>query len=141
MRQPVLALLLRLCRERAGAQAVEFALTAPTLLLLILGGVEFGRFLWTESALQMSVEQAARCYSEQISESGCTTAGGVQTFAASVAPQLNFATSVFTATTPACGYQVAASYSYQFIPHGLFPMSPTLRATACFAGLTAEVVP
>ncbi|MBV8683444.1 MAG: pilus assembly protein, partial [Caulobacteraceae bacterium] len=34
---------------------MEFALIAPTLFLLIMGGLEFGRLLWTQSALEMSV--------------------------------------------------------------------------------------
>lgn len=124
--------------DRSGAPALEFALIAPTLFLVIMGGIEASRLLWTQSALEMSVAQAARCYAWQV----CTTTSQVKTFAAGVAPQLNFSTSVFTATNPApstscsCGAtqcaMVSASYPYTFIAQGLLPMTPTLQASACF---------
>jgi Flp pilus assembly protein TadG len=122
----------RLCRDRRGGPALEFALIAPTLLLLILGGMEFSRFLWTESALQLSVEQAARCYAWEVST--CTSSSGVQAYAATVAPQLNFSSSVFKATScdGGAGAEVTASYQYSFIAKGLFPFTPTLSASACF---------
>jgi Flp pilus assembly protein TadG len=134
----------RFIEDRSGAPALEFALIAPTLFLVIMGGIESSRLLWTQSALEMSVAQAARCYAWQVS--GCTTTSGVKTFAASVAPQLNFSTSVFTATNPApstscsCGAtqcaEVSASYPYTFIAQGLLPMTPTLQASACFPAVS-----
>jgi Flp pilus assembly protein TadG len=123
-----------LWRDRSGAPALEFALVAPTILLLIMGGVEFGRVMWTESALQMSVQQAARCYAWGVAP--CTSAGAVPAYAASVAPQLNFPSTVFKVTSTAtCATQVTASYKFQFIAKGLFPppLDPTLTANACFA--------
>jgi Flp pilus assembly protein TadG len=118
----------RIWRDQSGAAALEFALTAPTLFLLIFGGIEFGRLLWTQSALQMSVAQAERCYAWQVS--GCATASAVQTFAANVAPQLQFSTSTFALSPGGC---VTASYPYSFIVKGLFPWTPTLTASACFS--------
>ena len=120
----------RLRSDRSGAVAVEFALVAPTLFILIMGGLEFGRLLWTQSALEMSVAQAARCYAWQVST--CSTTSATQTFATTVAPQLNFSSSVFTASSSTCGAKVTASYPYAFIARGLFPVSPTLTASACF---------
>ena len=116
--------------ERTGTVALEFALVAPALFVLIMGGVEAGRLMWTQSALEMSVAQAARCYAWQVS--GCTNATGAQTFATTVAPQLNFATSVFSVSSATCGAKVTASYPYTFIASGLFPLAPTLTASACF---------
>ena len=49
------------CRNIAGSAAVEFALTAPVLILLLFGIVEAGRALWATNSLQYAVERAARC--------------------------------------------------------------------------------
>jgi Flp pilus assembly protein TadG len=117
----------RLWSDRRGAQAVEFALIAPSLLLLVLGGMEFGRLLWTVSALHMSVEQAARC-----GAMGLCTTGTAPAYAAAVVPQLQFGSSTFTVSKPSCGFQVSATYTYTFIASGLFPVNPTLKALACF---------
>ena len=120
----------RLRSDRSGAVALEFALTAPALFILIMGGIEFGRLLWTQSALQMSVAQAARCSAWQLS--GCATPTATQNFATTIAPQLNFSSSVFQATLTGCGAKVSATYQYSFIASGLFPLAPTLKASACF---------
>jgi len=110
---------------------VEFALLAPVLFSLILGAIEFGRFLWTVEALNYSVQEAARCW--VVNPDGkCATSTAVQTFAANAAPQLGFAASNFTASVAACGYQVVASYKFKFIATGLIPFAPTLSAQACF---------
>jgi Flp pilus assembly protein TadG len=120
-----------LAASRGGATAVEFALLAPILCLLVLGGVEFGRLLWTQSALNFSVEEAARC--GVVNPDGdCATSAEVESFAASKTPQVGFPTSAFTAVKATCGYQVTASYVYKFIVTGLFPVNPTLTAKACF---------
>jgi Flp pilus assembly protein TadG len=112
--------------DRSGAQAIEFALIAPALLLTILGGMDFCRLIWTQAALHLSVEAAARCGAVGL----CTTSTAT-TYATTVTPQLNFASSVFTASQPSCGFQVSASYAFTFIASGLFPFSPTLKAAAC----------
>ncbi len=119
-------------RDRLGTTAIEFALLAPVLFSLILGAIEFGRFLWTVEALNYSVEEAARC--GLINPDGnCATTTAVQTFAANASPQLKFPTSTFTVTPAAtCGYQVSASYSYKFFVSGLFPYTPTITAQTCF---------
>jgi hypothetical protein len=95
-----------------------------------MGGIEFGRFLWTKSALDYSVQEAAR-YGVFIASPACS-ASAVQSYAAAATPQLNFPASTFTVTSEDCGCQVSASYNFQFVATGLFPMSPTLSALACF---------
>jgi Flp pilus assembly protein TadG len=122
----IFSVLRRLMRARAGAEAIEFALVAPAMLLLICGAVDFGRLMWTQSALHLSVEQAARCGSVGI----CTT-GTAPAFAAAVAPQLGFTSSTFTATAATCGFQVSGAYTFSFIVSGLFPLTPRLTATSC----------
>lgn len=53
--------LVRYLRSGRGATAVEFALIMPSLLMLVLGVFEFGRYLWTVNALQQTVSMTARC--------------------------------------------------------------------------------
>jgi Flp pilus assembly protein TadG len=45
---------------RRGAAAVEFALVAPTLFLVILGLCEFGIFAWNQHSLEFATEETAR---------------------------------------------------------------------------------
>jgi Flp pilus assembly protein TadG len=117
----------RFLGERSGAAALEFALVAPTLFLLVMGGIEFSRLLWTQSALQMSVAQAERCYAW-----GLCTSSTVANTASAAAPQLQFPTSTFKLNPSGC---VTATYQYNFIAKGLFPLSPTLTATSCFSAV------
>lgn len=120
----------RVQSDRSGVVALEFAMVAPALFVLIMGGIEAGRIMWTQSALEMSVAQAARCYAWQVST--CSTTTATKTFAATVAPQLRFSSSVFSVNLTTCGAQVTATYPYQFIASGLFPLKPKLTASACF---------
>ena len=48
---------------QSGATAVEFALVAPILFALIIGGVSTGLLMYSAAGLHEAVEQAARCYS------------------------------------------------------------------------------
>lgn len=43
-----------------GASAVEFALLAPILLLMVFGAVEFGRAFWYKQELVAAVREGAR---------------------------------------------------------------------------------
>lgn len=115
--------------DRRGATAVEFALILPPFLLLLLGVVEFGRALWTQSALHFAVEESARCAA--VDATNCATTTQVQNFAVSRAKGLGLNNTVFTLTTPACGNQVSASYPFPFILATMFP-SVTLTAQSCF---------
>ena len=117
-------------RAREGATAVEFALVAPALFLVIFGALEFGRLIWTLSSLHYAVEEAARCAS--VNPSVCGTATQIANYAASTVSFSNITAAAFTATSPACGHQIAASFNYQFVATGLFPFTPTLTAKACF---------
>lgn len=115
---------------REGTTAVEFALVAPALFLILFGAVEFGRLLWTQAALHFAVEEAARCAS--VTPGVCGTSAQIAAYAANAVSPLSIASTAFTATTPSCGHQVSASFNYQFAVTGLFPFTPTLTAQACF---------
>jgi hypothetical protein len=122
------ARLLRVLCERGGAAAVEFAMTVPILLTIMLGIFEFGRMLWAQNALHYAVEQAARC--RTIDVTTCDNVGDTQTYASTVSAY-TFPTSAFSVTTPTCGNQVSASYAFQFVV-SLFGTGPTLTAQSCF---------
>ena len=119
-----------LWRAREGSTAIEFALVAPVLFLIIFSAIEFGRLMWTQSALHFAVEEAARCAS--VTPGVCGTTGQIASYAAGTVTALNIASSAFTATSPSCGHKVTASLTYQFLATGLFPFTPTLTAQACF---------
>lgn len=61
-------------RDRSGASAVEFALVAVPLLMLIFGTIEYGRLMWTRQALQETAIAGARCVG--VGGIGCSAAGG-----------------------------------------------------------------
>jgi Flp pilus assembly protein TadG len=54
-------MLSQLHRTRKAVAALEFALLATPLLLLVLGTLEFGRLMWFREALQMTANEGARC--------------------------------------------------------------------------------
>lgn len=64
---------------------------------------------------------------------GLCTSSNIKTVAAAVAPQLQFPTSTFSLNSSGC---VTATYQYNFIAKGLFPLSPTLGAVACFPAVS-----
>lgn len=81
-----------LLRDAAGATAVEFALIAPTFLLMLMGCFDLGYTLYVNSMLQGAIQQAARNSTIE----GATTATQdalVSTAVKAVAPQ---ATLIFT---------------------------------------------
>ena len=122
-------------RDRHGSAAIETALVLPILLALFFGIIEVGHLLWTVSALNMAVEDAARCVSvSNVSTPPatlCDTQIHMQSFAVSRTWGMTVPVGTFTLTTPACGYQVNASYAYTPIV-SYIPLSMTLTAAACF---------
>ncbi|MGE5270490.1 MAG: TadE family protein [Thiohalocapsa sp.] len=118
--------------------SVEFAIVLPTLLLIVLGLVEFSRAIWMQTALDYAVQAAARCAA--VNPSLCPN---VPVYAASQAFALWFddPASVFNRTTGSCsvdadgnanGIQVNASLPFDWLVHDLLPYSTTLTASACF---------
>lgn len=51
----------RLHSDQRGVAAIEFALVASTLILLILGSVGVGLLWWTANGLQVAAALTARC--------------------------------------------------------------------------------
>ncbi len=112
-----------------GTTAIEFALIAPALFLMLFGCMEYGRLIWTEGALNYAVQEAARCAS--VTPSTCGTASQISTYAANRISANNIPATAFTATTATCGHQVNASFVFPFVLINLFTSSVTLTAMAC----------
>jgi Flp pilus assembly protein TadG len=118
--------------DAAGSAAVEFALTLPLLLLLVLGTAEFGRLLWVQNSIQYATEQAARCAAFKLT--GCADAAATQTFAASQVHGYTTNAAEFTVTYEACGVtgtngvQVSASVPFTSLlsPSSLLPFESHL---------------
>ena len=50
----------RLCRDRAGASAVEFALVSPILILIIAGIIDAGALFYLQSNMVTAARETAR---------------------------------------------------------------------------------
>jgi Flp pilus assembly protein TadG len=114
--------------DRRGATAVEFAVLLPVFLPLIFGVIQLGEMFWTQTAMQHAVEMAARCAA--INATTCGSASQTQTYATTQAYGLTLPSGTFTASSAACGNQVAASYTFPFVT-AWFPATINLTAQSC----------
>jgi Flp pilus assembly protein TadG len=57
-----------LCQCRRATAAVEFAVTLPLIVLLLLGAVEFGRAVMVQHTLQEAAQAGCRVYSAEDTE-------------------------------------------------------------------------
>ena len=121
-----------LAADRRGVAAVQFALIATPLLLFLLGIEETARIMWTQSAINMAVEDGARYSSVSGPTGSCAASGTVTSYAATRAWGLNLPAGDFTATSPACGCQVSVSVPFTPVVPKLVPYNITLTASACF---------
>ncbi len=137
----------RFASAEGGATALEFALLVGPLLLVVLGTMEFGRFLWTTNALQQVAIRTARCMGVLLA--GCAT-GNVYSSSSSLSYAQSLATS-YGITLPApsitlsdptsCagapGFAVVTiSYTFTSVVPTLLPSlssAAPVTATACFA--------
>jgi Flp pilus assembly protein TadG len=115
--------------DRAGAAAVEFAMILPAFASLIIGGIYTAQLLYAASSLRYAVEAGARCYS--INTTVCTSATTTQNYALGKYMGPAYPAPTFTATTPACGHQVAGSETF-VLNAGITSFTVPLSATACF---------
>lgn len=115
----------RLLHAREGTAAVEMAVGMLAFVIAIFAIIEMGRLMWAQNALNYAVQQAARC----MLVGTCTTTSAPTT--AANASGFPFPSSAFTATTPSCGHQVSASYSYALMTNLIVTAPITLTATSC----------
>lgn len=121
--------------DRAASAAVEFSLVLPLLLAFVFGIIEVGHLLWTVGALNMAVQDAARCVSlsNVATNNGqpCGNQTGMQTYAAGRTWGLTIPANNFTLSTPACGYLVTANYAFTpFVSY--IPLSLNVSASTCY---------
>ena len=138
--------LLRAVRDESGGSAAELALTLTAFLALMIGGIDYGLYLWTANALQQTAIQTARCMG--VLQSGCSTAGAYSvsaatTFAENLASAYGLtltSANISLNAAAACGGQgadnssVTLSYTFTGVAPGLVPgiSSKPVTAQACF---------
>jgi Flp pilus assembly protein TadG len=116
----------------AGNVAIEYGLIVPAMLLFIFGLMDASRLLWTNVTLTRATETAARCGA--VNTTTCPAAS-IPAYAATQAQSFGLYDAVaanFVATTPACGVQVQATYTFKFV----VPWFPQFSSTAPFGGTT-----
>jgi Flp pilus assembly protein TadG len=111
-----------------GTSVVEFALVAPALVMVLVGGLGLCLMLFAIGSMHYAVEDAARCAAEK--PTVCSDASSAIAYARSRYAGI-LATPVFTYATAACGHQVSASITYTF-DLGMYRRSVPLSATSCF---------
>ena len=117
-------------RGERGSVAVEYGIILPVLLMLVLGIVDMGRLIWTQTTLDRAVEAAARCGA--VNAIQCGTVPQVQSYAVGEAYGLTIQTSDFAVSTQACGVEVKASYPFTLVIPWIARSELTLSATACY---------
>ena len=113
-------------RDCEGAIAAEFAILLLPLLLLLLGTVDIGFALLTETRISFAVEAAAKCGA--VNTGICGSSTEIATYGASVAGVPGLDPSGFGVTTAACGVSVTATFPYA----GMVLPAITLGGAACY---------
>ena len=118
-----------LLANQHGSSAVEFALVAPILIMFIIGGMYLSMLGFTASSLHFATQAGARCAS--INTTSCNNAATIQSYALQQFINITGNTATFTATTPTCGNQVAATVNFRLVT-GISTITVPLTASACF---------
>lgn len=121
---------MRVWRDSSGGTIVEFALTAPLLLLMLFGIIEGGRMMWTQQALQHGVQMAARCAS--VNAGLCGSSAQIASLASATAWGISPDPALVAVTEQPCGHRVAIDYPYLFLGQIGSGWSLTLHASSCF---------
>jgi len=140
-----------LYRARRAVAALEFALLAVPMMLIVFGTIEFGRVLWTREALQMTAVEGARCMgilASSCASGGAYSSGNTTTYIETVATAWGVTltstdlTLTRNSTNTACAptgatpnvSEVTINYTFQTMVPGLLSMlsSKALQGHACF---------
>lgn len=93
-----------------GAVAVEFALIAPVLIMLLLGIMEFGRAYNAQVTLTNAAREAVRAMAINNSQTAAKSAA--ESAASSLTPSLDGSNILFSGTTCAVGSQMTVTVKY-----------------------------
>jgi Flp pilus assembly protein TadG len=110
----IAARMLRFGRCRKGAAAVEFALVAPTLFIVLMGLFEFGLFAWNRHSLEHATEETARVVMMKTAISDTQVAAEIKARASSIpADEISASVTQETVgTTTFVTMSVAYTYNY-----------------------------
>lgn len=100
-------------KDNSGAAAIEFALVFPVLIVFLLGIIDVGRLLWTQTALDRSVLAAARCAAVDTTTCGTTT--GIKNYASSEAYGVTINSSAYTVTSGSTEVCVSVAMTFRLI--------------------------
>jgi len=118
----------RFLNDVRGAAAIEFGITAPVFIFLVIATIESGLMLWTQLGLQQGVEMGARCAG--IESTVCSSTSATQNYASQQTYGVSPPASIFTVTDSSCGKQVSANYDFPILWASFGTI--TLKAQACF---------
>jgi Flp pilus assembly pilin Flp len=120
-------------KAERGATALEFALVAPLLFLLLFGGMEAGRLMFVSAAFRSAIADAARC--AELGQAQCQGAVGLAAHAEArmqrLAAPLPIPPDALDLAPAACGLGILATIPYRPL---LLPLPQTgisLSAAAC----------
>jgi Flp pilus assembly protein TadG len=127
-------------RDKKGVAAIEFGMTAPLFLLLIVGIAQCGIALWYQFGMEHGAEMAARCATVTPTDPNCDTAAHLQSYAAQQTYGAPIPVSAFTVSLASTcdsngtikGNRINASYVYKFAPLVYQKAKVTLTARSCF---------
>ena len=135
-----------LARARQATTAVEFAICALAMVLMVVGFVEFGRLTWTFEVLRDVASEGARCMglgANACAASGAYSAANTTSYIVSLATARGVAISAATIAlnnAATCGgasgfSQVTITYHFTTVAPALLPSLVngfTVPASACF---------
>jgi Flp pilus assembly protein TadG len=111
-----------------GTTAVEFAIVAPVMVMLLVGIPSLSLMLFAMGSMHFAVEEAARCASARPTQ--CSNSAAIVAYAKSRYSGV-LAAPVFNHTSAACGNQVNATVTFT-LDIGMYKRSVPLSATSCF---------
>ncbi len=125
---------MNLFKNNRGATAVEFALVALPVLMLIFGIIQTGYVVWADNLLHISVDAAARCGAVNSATSPCLgkTLANMQSTATTVFGPLSGATFSNNATCSADGGSGLIGTYHVTIGLGSIGFNLNLTAKSCY---------
>ena len=114
--------------DRSGAQAAEFALILPVLIVITLGTINGSFMLYAYARLQYAAQDAARC--RAVKTAVCTDDAATATYAMSrLAGPLKSPS--FSRDTTLCGNTVTGTATFN-VSTGFTTTPITMQARACY---------